>query len=167
MIRIDLSKPEQFNAPESIVGESANPLQGASCVHNDRLVLGYLQDVKDVLQVHDLRTGAFVATIPTDIGTVNGPTGRRKDSTMFYQHVSFLSPGVIYSYDFAAAQPVPLVFRTTKLDGFDPSRFQMEQVFYPSKDGTNVPMFIVSKKVGEYAASRARQTAGMADRDPR
>ena len=130
-----------------MVAESENPLQGASCVHGDRLVLSYLKDVKDVLQVHDLTSGRYVATVPIDIGTVNGPTGRRKDSAMFYQHVSFLSPGVIYSYDFAAASPEPRVFRTTKLDGFDPSIFQTEQVFYTSKDGTKIPMFLVSKKV--------------------
>lgn len=148
IIKIDLTRPEQFSAPVEVVPESENPLQGASCVHGDRLVLAYLKDCKDVLQVHDLTSGRYVATVPIDIGTVNGPTGRRKDSVMFYQHVSFLSPGIIYSYDFAApGGPTPQVFRTTKLDGFDPSIFQTEQVFYPSKDGTKIPMFLVSKKV--------------------
>lgn len=154
VIKINLTSPEQFRAPVEVVPESTNPLQGASCIHQDKLVLSYLKDVKDVLQVHDLYSGDLLRDVPVDIGTINGPTGRRQDSRMFFQLVSFLSPGTIYAYDFAAAEPAPTVYRTTKLEGFDPSKFQMEQVFYPSKDGTKIPMFLVHKKGIQHNGNR-------------
>jgi prolyl oligopeptidase len=149
IVRLDVAAAAGTAVPAEVVAESEHPLQGGACVHGDRLVLSYLQDCKDVLQIHSLTTGTYVATVPLPIGTVNGPTGRRKDAAMFLQHVSFLSPGVIYRYDFAAPDPLR-VFRTTELAGFDPSIFETEQVFYPSKDGTKIPMFLVHKKARQH-----------------
>jgi len=73
--------------------------------------------------------------------------GRKKSDEIFYQFGSFLSPGTIFHYCFDPSVQIQLtVFRDTAISGFDPNLFKAEQVFYPSKDGTRIPMFIVSKK---------------------
>lgn len=68
----------------------------------------------------------------------------------FYKFGSFTSPGDIYTYKFKANESDPTqeveLFRRSEFKGLDLSVFKTEQVFYPSKDGTKIPMFLVSKK---------------------
>jgi prolyl oligopeptidase len=77
------------------------------------------------------------------IGSAGGFGGKRDDTFGFYSFTSFTDPGTIYKYDYATGKSE--VFFRPELK-FDPSQFVTEQVFYPSKDGTKVPMFIVHKK---------------------
>lgn len=103
--------------------------------------------MKSVLQVHSLETGKMTRKFPLEIGQLAGLSLNKRYSEMFYRLDSFLSPGIIYRYDFATPDLEPIVFREVKLnlDGFDKSDFKVEQVFYPSRDGTKIPMFIVQK----------------------
>lgn len=74
-----------------------------ACVYSKLLVLCYLHDVKNVLQLHDLPTGRLVKTLPLDVGSIVGYSGQKKDSEIFYQFTSFLSPGgyaFFYYYSF-------------------------------------------------------------------
>src|SRR6185295_16708701 len=80
--------------------------------------------------------------LPT-LGTVGSITGERRDTEMFYAFTSFLYPTTIFRYDFAAAKTT--VFKAPTLD-FDPSGYETEQVFFKSKDGTRVPMFLTHRK---------------------
>lgn len=78
-----------------------------------------------------------------DLGSAGGFGGERGDTFSFYSFTSFTDPGTIYKYDYATNKSE--VFNRPELK-FDPSQYVTEQVFYPSKDGTKVPMFIVHKK---------------------
>lgn len=64
-----------------------------ACVRSNFLVLCYLHDVKNMLQLHDLATGALLKTFPLEVGSIVGYSGQKKDTEIFYQFTSFLSPG--------------------------------------------------------------------------
>ncbi|XP_031553997.1 prolyl endopeptidase-like, partial [Actinia tenebrosa] len=146
LINIDFLQPEQDKWSTLVSQEKVDVLEWAACVRQDLLVLCYLHDVKSVLHLHSLASGDRVMTFPLDIGSIVGYSGRKRDSEIFYKFESFLTPGVIYHCDLSEKELTPKVFRETKVNGFDPSLYETNQVFYNSKDGTQIPMFIVHKK---------------------
>ena len=77
------------------------------------------------------------------IGTVNEIRGRQGDDEMFYSFTSFLYPTTIYRFDLKTRRNE--VYRAPKV-AFDPSKYETRQVFFTSKDGTRVPMFITARK---------------------
>ena len=110
---------------------------------NNQFVTLWMTDAHHALRVYGLdgKPGAEVA-LPT-LGSVAGPTGRRSQREMFYSFGSFLYPTTVYHYDFATAKSE--VFKKPAL-AFDPGQYETIQVFYPSKDGTKIPMFLTYKK---------------------
>jgi prolyl oligopeptidase len=109
----------------------------------ERFVATWMRDAKSAVEFWSLE-GKKIGDLPLPtLGSVGGFSGRRKDTETFYDFVSFTHPGSVYRFDFktgkAAALKVPKV-------PFTPEAFQVEQVFYPSKDGTKVPMFLVHRK---------------------
>ena len=103
----------------------------------------YKHHAHNKLAVYNLN-GALARDIelPT-IGSVSGISGRPEDSEMFYGFSSFLYPSTIFRYDFKTRKT--RVFRKPDVD-FDPAGYETKQVFYPSKDGTKIPMFLTHKK---------------------
>ncbi|XP_038195941.1 prolyl endopeptidase [Arvicola amphibius] len=146
LINIDFMDPDESKWKVLVPEHEKDVLEWVACVRSNFLVLCYLHDVKNILQLHDLTTGALLKTFPLDVGSVVGYSGRKKDSEIFYQFTSFLSPGVIYHCDLTKEELEPMVFREVTVKGIDASDYQTIQVFYPSKDGTKIPMFIVHKK---------------------
>jgi prolyl oligopeptidase len=141
LISIDTRHPER-NSWKTLVAQTADKLESASVVNNS-FFLGYLKDARTEVRVHDL-TGAFLHNVDLPgIGTAGGFGGKRKDKETFYAYTSFISPTTVYRYDPQAAKSA--VFRQPKVD-FDPARYETKQVFYASKDGTRVPMFLTYKK---------------------
>lgn len=130
--------------PEDEDGKAV--LESACAVHGHKLLVSYLSDVRCVLQMRSLVTGELLHDIPVDIGTVSGISGRRCDAEVFVEFASFLTPGIIYRCDVGSAVPEMDVYREISVPGFDRNEFEAKQVFYPSKDGSKIPMFIVSKK---------------------
>ncbi|KAJ8020559.1 Prolyl endopeptidase [Holothuria leucospilota] len=146
LINIDFEKPGQENWTDLVPESTEDVLEWVACVNDDKLVICYIHDVKNVLQLHSLKTGEKLMTFPLDVGTIRGYSGRRKDSEIFYQFTSFLSPGVIFHCDLTKESLSPTVFKQSEVKGVDCSNFETTQVFYRSKDGTKIPMFLVHKK---------------------
>lgn len=65
----------------------------ASCVNQRHLLVNYLHDVKDILQVYELSTGKMVRDLPLKVGTVSGVSCKKKHSEFFYKFTSFTTPG--------------------------------------------------------------------------
>ncbi len=125
-----------------VVPEAKSLLEGATTA-GGKLFLNYLQDVSTHVYQYTYE-GVKELEIPLPaIGTAGGFGGYRDDKEVFFTFTSFTYPPTIYRYDIATKKAVE--FRGSKVK-FNPNDFVTEQVFYPSKDGTKVPMFIVYKK---------------------
>ncbi|ESQ34759.1 hypothetical protein EUTSA_v10006924mg [Eutrema salsugineum] len=144
LVRVDLKEPSNWT---DVIAEHEKDVLSTACVVNgNQLVVSYMSDVKHILQIRDLKSGSLLHRLPVDIGSVGGVFARRKDTTFFFRFTSFLTPGVIYKCDLSNEAPEVTVFREIAVPGFDRTAFQVTQVFYPSKDGTKIPMFIVARK---------------------
>ncbi|MBN3305721.1 PPCE endopeptidase, partial [Amia calva] len=146
LININFNDPDTAKWEELVAEHEKDVIVFASCAHATCLFICFLHDVKNMLKMYNLETGELLKTFPLDVGSVVGFTGRKKDSDIFYYFTSFLSPAIIYHCDLTKDPLEPRVFREVTVKGFDPSEYQTTQVFYPSKDGTEIPMFIVHKK---------------------
>jgi prolyl oligopeptidase len=141
VIAIDTRHPEKANW-KTIVPQGADTLQGSSLVSN-LFLLSYLKDARTEVRVHELN-GKLIRTVDLPgIGTAAGFAGKRGDKETFYAFTSFTSPTTIYRYEPATGKSS--IFRQPKVD-FDATKYETKQVFYNSKDGTRVPMFLTYKK---------------------
>lgn len=141
LIAIDTTKPERKNWKE-LVPQAAETLTGVNVVH-DMFIASYLRDARTQVKVFTL-DGAFAREVDLPaIGSAWGFGGKRKDRETFYGFTGFTTPTTIYRYEVATGKST--IFRRPKVD-FNPGDYETKQVFYKSKDGTRVPMFIVHKK---------------------
>lgn len=141
VLAINLNHPEKENW-KVIIPETENVIEDAGMV-GDFFILSYLQDAKSLVHQYAVN-GDFVREIGLPgIGTANGFSGKRTDDTTFYSFSSFNRPPSIYHYELKSGESK--LFREAKVD-FNPDDYVVKQVFYNSKDGTRVPMFIAHKK---------------------
>ena len=141
LISIDLSNPAKENW-KTIIPQTEDLLVDVS-TGGGKLWANYLKDVKTVIKRYDLDGTNELAVKLSGLGSASGFGGRKDDEHFFYTFSSFTQPATIYKYDIATNTSSQ--FYESKLK-FDPSQFEEKQVFYTSKDGTKVPMFIVHKK---------------------
>jgi prolyl oligopeptidase len=141
VIAIDLNHPDRASW-QTIIPESKNNLDSVSMVH-DTLIASYLADAQTLVHLHT-RDGQLIhpLTLPA-IGTAVGFSGHRHDDETFFQFSNFTTPGTIYRLDMVTLQST--LYRQPILN-FDPALYTTQQVFYTSKDGTRVPMFLSYKK---------------------
>jgi len=141
VIAIDLERPERQHWQE-VIPEAAETLEDVGLLNN-QFVLDYLQDAHTQIKVFDL-DGAFAQEIELPgLGSADGFDGKRFDTETFYSFTSFTTPTTIYRYDFQTQTST--LFRRPQVD-FNPENYETHQVFYTSKDGTRVPMFITHKR---------------------
>lgn len=141
VIAIDTRAPERTNWKE-IIPERPEKLEGVSVV-GDLLFCEYLRDASSAVSIHRLDgTPAGEVRLP-GIGSVSHFPGQRGDTSTHYSFTAFTEPSAIYQYDLASGTST--LWKRPKLD-FDGSAYETKQVFFASKDGTRVPMFIVHKK---------------------
>ncbi|MCL4109879.1 UNVERIFIED_CONTAM: hypothetical protein GTU68_003247 [Idotea baltica] len=125
-----------------VVPESKETLRGVGIVAN-MFVASYLKDAKTQVKLFDLH-GKFVREVKfPGIGTASGFGGKQTDTETFYLFSSFATPPSIHRYDMITGEST--LFRQAKVD-FIPNEYEVKQIFYSSKDGTKVPMFVAHKK---------------------
>lgn len=112
----------------------------------DKLVLNYLVDVISHLEVRSLSDGSLIQKIELPPGAIYETWEKKSHYEQFYMLESFLSPGVIYRLDLRSTPFKPEILKESKVPGFDATKFVTNQVFYPSYDGTVIPMFIVHNR---------------------
>ncbi len=141
VVSIDPNNPDEKNW-KSVLPEKPQTLNFAGTA-GGKLFANYSKDVTHRVYVYDL-TGKLENEVkfPT-IGTVSGFGGEINDKTVFYTLTSFTYPPTIFEYDIKTKKST--VFRKTEV-AFKPDEYETKQVFYPSKDGTKIPMFITHKK---------------------
>ncbi len=141
LVAIDTRHPERERWRD-VIHQTDDALQGVSLV-GDRFFASYLKDARSVIRVHNL-AGDLVRSVDLPgIGSVEGLSGRRTDRETFYGFASFTAPPTVFHYDVSTG--VSSVFRAPKGDAGG-SGFETTQVFYSSKDGTRVPMFVTARK---------------------
>jgi prolyl oligopeptidase len=141
VIAVDTRKPEKANW-KTVIAESGDTLDGINVVNN-KFVANYLHDAHSAVKIYSLKGKLEQEIQLPGIGTAGGFGGKRSDKETFYSYTSFNTPTTIYRLDMKTLKSE--VFRKPKVD-FNPDDYETRQVFYTSKDGTKVPMFITAKK---------------------
>jgi prolyl oligopeptidase len=141
VVLVNPDAPEEKNW-QTILPEKPEPLASVTSA-GGKLFAVYMKDVAHRVYVYDLN-GKFEREVelPT-LGTVAGFEGEKSDKEVFYTFTSFTFPPTIYRYNIASGKSE--VFRKPEVK-FNSEDYETKQVFYESKDGTRVPMFIVHKK---------------------
>uniref|UniRef100_A0A7S1DPL6 Prolyl endopeptidase n=3 Tax=Hemiselmis andersenii TaxID=464988 RepID=A0A7S1DPL6_HEMAN len=142
VITIDLGDP---GTTKDLIPHKEDVLSDALCVANNLLVCVYMKDAHETLWIYSLTDGSVKQQVALpDIGSVANCTGRKEDSEFFYSFGGFVYPGSKFRFDTSSMES--MLLREDKVVDHDPSYFETKQVFYASKDGTKIPMFIVCKK---------------------
>jgi len=141
VVAVDIRKPERKQW-KTIVPQEASALQTVNYTGN-LLICSYLKDARTQVKMFRL-DGRFVREVEfPGIGSAAGFGGRPTDTETFYTFTSFNVPGTIYRYDLITGKSE--LFEKPKVK-FHPDDYEVKQVFYQSKDGTKIPMFISHKK---------------------
>ncbi len=127
---------------KDVVPETQDTLNGVSFINN-QFVLNYMNDAATKIKIFET-DGKWVRDVELPgIGSAGGFGGRRSDHETFYSYSSFNAPPTIYSYNMKTGKSVMFKKAGAKVD---PDQFEVKRVFFTSKDGTKVPMFITHKK---------------------
>ena len=142
IVRIDPANSAEANW-KTVVAHGGEPIEAAATA-GGKILLNYMKDVTSRVSVFGLNgTRENDITMP-GLGTATVFGGERNARSVFYTFASFTVPSSIYRYDLTAR--TSSAFRTSDVPGFDASTFETQQVFFTSKDGTRVPMFLVHRK---------------------
>jgi prolyl oligopeptidase len=139
IVSADVSTPTTW---KTVVPQGDDTLEGASII-GGKIFPKYLQDAHGSVRVYDLDGKRLPDVKLPGLGSVNGFGGHMSDEETFYTYASYTSPTTIYHYDVKSGKSS--VFRRPKVD-FDGSKYETKEVFFTSKDGTKVPMFLTYKK---------------------
>ena len=142
IIAIELKNPDPAHW-RTVVPEGADTLDSVSLV-GGQLVAGYLHDAHSAVRRYSPQGKLLGEVQLAGLGEAAGFAGRIEDRATYYSYSGFTTPPSVYRLDLASGAST--LWKTPRLTGFDPEKFQTQQVFYPSKDGTRVPLYIVSRK---------------------
>lgn len=140
VIQIDLSNPGRRHWKE-MLAESQDTIETASMVNNS-FIVSYLHDAWHKIIIQPVGGKAHELKLP-GIGSAGGFQGKQNDTETFYSWTSFNAPARIYHLDLSTGKST--LFKQPEVK-FNPENYVTRQIFYKSKDGTRVPMFITHKR---------------------
>ena len=142
LVAVSLAAPEPARW-RTVVPETEDALESVQAV-GGLFVASYLEDAHSSVRLFERPSGRPAGTVALPgLGTVAGISGKPGDGEFYYQFTSFLAPTTVYRYDLTTGAST--VFKQPKVP-FDFDRYETTQVFYASKDGTRVPMFITRRR---------------------
>ena len=137
---MDATNPDRSNWSE-LVAETEMPLNASTGC--GKIFCSYLKDATSMVQQYDL-SGTLERTVELPgVGSASGFSSKWDDETLYFSFANYVTPGSIYRYDPVSGGSE--LYRTPEI-AFDPAGFESKQVFYTSKDGTQIPMIISYKK---------------------
>lgn len=142
VVLFDPKNPAEKNW-KVVIAEKSEPLHNAGTA-GGKLFTSYLKDVTTRVYIHSLDGKLENEVKLPGLGTAGGFGGEKDDKTVFYSFSSMNYPQTIFQYDIATKKST--VFRAPEIPDFKPADYETKQVFYNSKDGTRVPMFLTYKK---------------------
>lgn len=140
LVEVDLKSPATANW-KTIIPEKEEVLKSAE-VAGMHIVALYMKDATSKAFVHKMDGSLLHEIELPGPGTIAGFEGNKEENEAFFSYTSFIYPSTVFSYDITANRAE--VLHQSEID-FDPSLYESKQIFYTSKDGTKVPMFIVHK----------------------
>ncbi|KAJ3103483.1 hypothetical protein HDU97_010066 [Phlyctochytrium planicorne] len=149
LVRRDISRSD--STFEEVVKEEEDVIEFGYLADTNKLILVYLKDVKHVLKVIEITTGETLPVdLPLPVGSIiQGMSAKKEDSVVYYKYGSFSSPGTTIKFDFASKKSE--IYKTTQLPDYNADDIVTKQVFYESKDGTKIPMFIIHSKSHDFS----------------
>ena len=142
IVAIDLAKPAAVNW-RTVVPEGADTLNAVTLV-GGQLITEYLHDAHSAVRRYSPQGKLLGEVRLAGLGAAEGFRGRSEDHETYYTYSSFTSPPSVYRLDLTTG--ATSLWKSPKLQGFNPEDYETKQVFYPSKDGTRVPLYIVARK---------------------
>jgi len=141
ILAIDTRSPAR-SAWKEIVPGGTNAIEAATLAGH-QLFVTTLQDAQSAVAAYDLKGKKIRDVSLPGIGTVHGFSGLPDDKEIYYSFTSFLTPGSVYRYDVKTGTST--LWKKPAIP-FDATAFETKQDFYPSKDGTKIPLFLTAKK---------------------
>jgi prolyl oligopeptidase len=141
VVAVDLARPARANW-KTVIPESRHTLESAA-VAGGKLLAHHLVDVKSEVTIHDL-AGKQVGALPLPgIGSLAGLSGREDSPELYFGFTSYTVPQTVFRHDLSTGRTETFFKPDVP---FDPAQYETKQVFYASRDGTRIPMFITHKK---------------------
>lgn len=140
LVKVNASNPSSDNW-EDFLAETENVMNANTA--GGYIFTSYLVDAKTAIKQYDYKGNLVRDVELPGIGTAGGFGGEKDDTELFYSFTSFTTPSSVYIYDIASGEST--LHGRPEID-FNPDEYETKQIFYTSKDGTKVPMFIVHKK---------------------
>lgn len=141
VVLLDPKKPSPENW-KTIIPEKKELLEWVN-TGGGKLFAGYLKNAQTLVNQHAMDGKLEHAIALPGVGTASGFSSKKEDKFFYYTFTSFVFPSTVFKYDINTGKSV--LFRKSEAK-FDPKQYESKQVFYKSKDGTSVPMFITNKK---------------------
>jgi prolyl oligopeptidase len=142
IIAIDLTSPDSAHW-RTVVPESQDTLESVSLVGH-QLIAQYLHDAHSVVRRYAPDGKSLGELQLPGLGTTSGFVGRIGDTRTYYSYTDYTTPPSIYRLDLNSGRST--LWRTPQVAAFKPAAYETKQVFYTSKDGTRVPMFVTARK---------------------